>query len=91
MLQEYLSLGIMQRKHFSLDQINSALDFMGTLTSKGKILEALMQTLCAYALLGCLLHITAANMVHADITHHHNDIAVCLPFITCSFMGSLHA
>lgn len=36
MLQEYLSLGTMQRRHFSLEQINSAVDFMQTLTCTGK-------------------------------------------------------
>ena len=35
--QEYLSLGSMQRKHFSLEQINSALDFMQTLTCNGEL------------------------------------------------------
>lgn len=39
MLQEYLSLGIMQRKHFSLEHINSALNFMETLTSRGTCFE----------------------------------------------------
>ena len=36
MLQEYLSLGTMQRRHFSLEQINLAVDFMHTLTYSGK-------------------------------------------------------
>ena len=36
MFQEYLSLGTMQRRHFSLEQINSAVDFMQTLTCSGK-------------------------------------------------------
>ena len=35
--QEYLSLGTMQRKHFSLEQINSALDFMQSLTCNGEL------------------------------------------------------
>jgi len=35
-LQEYMALGIMQRKHFALDQINHAVDLMQSLSHAGK-------------------------------------------------------
>ncbi len=35
-LQEYMELGIMQRKHFALDQINHAVDLMQSLSHAGK-------------------------------------------------------
>ena len=35
-LQEYMDLGIMQRKHFALDQINHAVDLMQSLSYAGK-------------------------------------------------------
>ena len=61
MLQEYLSLGIMQRRHFSLEQINSAVDFMQTLTCNGKRLWSISYRCCGYVLrqAGKLVHATS--------------------------------
>ena len=40
MSQEFMDLGIMQRKHFALDQINHAVDLMQSLSHAGNTHDA---------------------------------------------------